>query len=203
MTIYQTGQHSMQQSKVIVITPPAAEPVTLAEAKLHCKVDSTDDDSLINIYIAAARAAAEHRTGRGLVTQTLELNLDYFPDSKIELPNVPVASVNSVKYLDSNGTDQTLSDSNYYLDNAGLKNWLILANNKSWPPTCEAANAVRIRYVTGYGQVGDVPGGIKSWILLTVGSLYKNREATLETQQYSIPERFHDSLLDPFKTWSM
>ncbi|HSH72348.1 MAG TPA: head-tail connector protein [Methylophilaceae bacterium] len=189
---------------IIVITPPASEPVTLAEAKLHCKADSGDDDSLISIYITAARAAAEHRIGRALVTQTLELVLDSFPGNEIELPHVPVASITSVKYLDSDGIEQTIAGSDYYLDNAGLKNWVIPGHGTSWPSSFDAANAVRVRYVAGYGDETKVPGGIKSWILLTVGTLYKNRESTIDgTITSPIPERFYESLLDPYKTWSM
>ena len=53
------------------LTPPAAEPLTLAEAKLHLRVDAdiTDDDSLITALIVTARQQAEHRTGRSLVSQ--------------------------------------------------------------------------------------------------------------------------------------
>ncbi len=188
---------------VIVIDPPGSEPVTLAEAKLHCKVDGSDDDSLISIYIAAARAAAEHRTGRALITQTLEQVLDCFPASEVPLPNIPVAEITSVKYLDEAGVEQTLPNTEYRLNNTGLKNWIFPAYGKSWPSTQNIAEAVRVRYVSGYGGATSVPGGIKSWILLTVGTLYKNRETSLDVQQYSIPEQFHDSLLDPFRTWSM
>jgi len=64
-------------------TPPAAEPVTLADAKAHLKVDSTDDDALIASLITAARARAEWHTGRALVTQSWTLWLDAWPQRGI------------------------------------------------------------------------------------------------------------------------
>ena len=37
-----------------------AEPVTLEEARLHLRVDHTDEDALIGSLIIAARELAEH-----------------------------------------------------------------------------------------------------------------------------------------------
>ncbi|MGN5354335.1 head-tail connector protein [Ralstonia sp. L16] len=53
--------------------------MSLAEAKLHLRVDFTDDDALITSLIAAARMAAENICRRAFVTQKWELTLDGFP----------------------------------------------------------------------------------------------------------------------------
>lgn len=65
--------------QVKVVTAPAVEPITLTEAKLHCKVDLTTDDDLITPLIVAAREEIERRTWRALITQTLELVLSAWP----------------------------------------------------------------------------------------------------------------------------
>lgn len=62
-----------------IIVQPAVEPVTLAEAKLHLRVDIDDDDTLINMLIGAARIAAENICRRAFVTQQWTLYLDAFP----------------------------------------------------------------------------------------------------------------------------
>ena len=50
-----------------LVTPPAGVPISLAEAKLHLRVDGGDDDPLICSLISAARQAAETITGRQLI----------------------------------------------------------------------------------------------------------------------------------------
>ena len=45
-----------------------------------------------------------------------------------------------------------------------------------------------------------VPDGIKSWIKLHVGALYRNREAFSQGVSVAeLPNRFTDSLLDPWR----
>ena len=69
-----------------------------------CVSISPDDDALITALIVTARQQAEHRTGRALVSQQWRQGLDQFPDDSLELPKPKLVSVQSVTYLDSNGT---------------------------------------------------------------------------------------------------
>lgn len=45
------------------------EPITLAEAKLHARVDNDVEDSLISAMIVSARQAAEARCRRGMAVE--------------------------------------------------------------------------------------------------------------------------------------
>ena len=123
------------------LSPPAAEPLTLAEAKLHLRVDFSDDDALITALIVTARQQAEHRTGRALVSQQWRLGLDQFPDDSLELPKPKLVSVQSVTYLDSNGTRQTLAGGDYEVITDGLVGRLVPAFGKSWPD-CRGVSGV-------------------------------------------------------------
>jgi uncharacterized phiE125 gp8 family phage protein len=190
--------------RVRVITPPAAEPVTLAEAKLHLRVDGADEDALITGLITAARAAAEHETGRALVTQTLRLTLDEWPeDSDIELLRPPASSIVAVRYVDAAGATQTLDTNAYSLDNSSEydTHWLLPALGTTWPAARDQANAIEVDYTAGYGAAAAVPQPVKQWMLLAVGDMYANRERSGE--KAAVPHGFVAGLLEPYRLWGV
>jgi len=79
-------------------TAPSVEPVTLDQAKLHLRVDSSDDNTLITALITTARQLAERETKRAFITQTWELHLDRaLPE--VEIPKPPLQSVDSIKAI--------------------------------------------------------------------------------------------------------
>lgn len=183
-----------------LITAPSAEPITLAEAKLHARVEASADDTLITALITAGREEAEHITGRALMTQTWEQVLDAFSDT-MELGLAPVSSITSIKYLDSNGAEQTLASTVYDLIDEAFTPRVVLKTGQSWPATYSANDAVRIRFVAGYGGTGsDVPAAIRAWMQVRVASLYAQREAVIAGVSIAeIPGRFLDGLLDPYR----
>lgn len=188
---------------LILITAPAAEPISLAEAKLHARVETTDDDDLISALIAAAREEAEHKTGRALITQTRDLVLDAFPAAEIDLRLPDVQAISSVKYIDPDGVEQTLAASAYSLDADSTPCWLLPAYGTDWPTTLDTANAVRVRFTAGFGATGaDVPEPIRAWIKVRMASLYAQREAHVGGISVAdMPGRFIDGLLDRYNVW--
>ena len=166
-------RHALRQK-----TPPASEPVSLAEAKLHLKIEATDtgEDSLIKRLIVVARRRAEVSTGRALVTQTWTLALDSFPGGVIEVPRPPLSSVASITYVDPEGATQTLAADRYRVDAQREPGRLTPAWDESWPPTRPVSNAVEVQFVAGYGDPGKVPEDIRQALLLIVGRYYAHRE---------------------------
>lgn len=187
---------------VKIITAPGEEPVSLADARHHCRVDGADDDTLIQALIAAAREQAEHETGRALCTQTHELVIDAFPKAFV-LRGAPIQSLVSVKYLDINGAEQTFDPADTLLDKDSEPGYLVPAYGKAWPDTFPVPNAVRARYVCGYGAAADVPTAIKQWMLLAIGAMYAQREAFGGNQQAALPDRFWHRLLDPYRLYEV
>lgn len=161
-----------------LVALPSTEPVTLAEAKAHLRVTATDDDTLVDSLIATARQWVEDFTRRALITQTWDYTLDAFAD-EIEIPLPPLQSVNSVKYLDVDGVEQTLAATEYTVDTAATRGLVRPAYGKSWPSVRDQANAVTIRFIAGYGTAAAVPGTIKAAVLLMLGELYARRETAI------------------------
>lgn len=155
-------------------SPPTSEPVSLALAKTHLRIDHDEEDELVKVWISAARRLAEEYTGKRWATQTLRMYLPGFPDGAIELPVEPVSSVTSVTYKDTAGDSQTLvsgTDYQTWLDHSPP---LILPEpDADWPDTeFDRAQAVTVTFVAGGGEVPDM---VKSAILLTLGYWDGNR----------------------------
>ena len=149
--------------------------MTLTEAKLHLRVDGSNDDALLTSLIKQAREYCEDYQGKKFITQTLELVLDNFPCADyIEFKSCsPVQSVTSAKYYDTAGTEYTLSSGDYIVDADSFVAKIVLGYNKSWPNTIlQPVNGVRIRFVAGYGEATAVPESVKWAMVLHMKLLY-------------------------------
>lgn len=167
--------------KLQPITAPTVEPVSLAEAKFHMRIDHTTEDVYIQGLISAARQELENITRRAFISQTWDLYLDAFPAGDVmELPLPPLISVTSIKYYDTAGVESTFASASYQLDTASAPARIALADGYSWPSTSlRTINGVAIRFVAGYGSLGsDVPPTLRQAVLLLTAHLYENREAT-------------------------
>lgn len=184
------------------LSAPGEEPVTLSEATAHCRVDGGDEDFLFsNILIPAAREAAEHRTGRVLVTQRWELTLDAFPLAAIEVPRPPLQTVQRLRYIDPEGAEQILAEGAYSVHTSALIGLIAPAPATRWPATRDQLEAVTIEFTAGYGDASDVPAGLKAWMLLAIGTLYERRESLAQGQVVELPGGFWERLLDPYIVW--
>lgn len=170
---------------LIVATAAASDPVSLTEAKAHCRVDFSTDDAYITALITAATEAVQTRTGRQLVNATFRASWDNVPDAPtigyttFPLLREPVSSVTSVKYYDADETQQTLSSTEYWTDLESTPPRVILRDAfpslYGWRP-----GLIQVTFVAGYGSSGSsVPATLKQAVMLLVGHWYENREANI------------------------
>lgn len=186
-------------------TPPAYRPLTLPEVKLHLRVDHSDEDALIGILQDAAVDTCQQLTGRSIMAQGWKLTLNGWVDV-VRLPYPEISAVSSIKYLDEDGVQQTLDPSMYVL----IGDTVHKTSGATYPELWDGPGVVEINYTAGYNagnevaQQAAVPAGIKAWLLLTIGTLYANREGIqtgVPGATAALPGRFTDSLLDRFKVY--
>ena len=185
---------------LILTAGPANEPITLAAAKAHCRVDSNDDDALIAALIVAMRQRAEALTGRALITQQWQLTGEAFPSGALGLPRPPLVSVESIKYLDVNGTQQTLTGAAYAVHTSEFLGTVAPVWGTEWPPIRSQIAAVEINFTAGYGAAAAVPQAIKAWMLCYIAAAYDNRSAVAVGQRgaFVLALPYVDALLDDY-----
>ena len=154
-----------------LITPPATEPVALADAKAHLKIDTPDEDALLATLITAARARAEWHTGRAFVAQSWILRLDAWPyDGVAEIPLPPLQAVSEVAVHTNNGLRTALPSDAYWVDKASEPGRLILNDP---PPDLRSRDCLEIAFTAGFGAA--VPAALREAILQIVADLYTHR----------------------------
>jgi len=173
---------------------PVVEPVTVAEAKSHLRVDGSDSDTYIGTLIIAARQMVENWMQRSLVQRTYRADVSGFAYG-FDLPYKPLASLSSVKYYNTDSPQVlTTLDSSYYRADL-LRGEIYLDVGAIIPSVSTQHDAVQITYVAGYepsadspqDHAGNVPNAIKAAILLVVGHLFENREATSQLRIQELP----------------
>jgi len=187
---------------LVLFAPPADEPVDLAEAKAHLRVSTTDDDVYIQQLIVAARRWAEHFTQRSLVTQTWDWYMDNgFPGEIFKVPQAPLQSVTYIKYIDVNGTEQTLSTSIYTVDNKSEPGRIYESYNQDWPDVLDTFNNVNIRFIAGYGTPEDVPEDFAHAIKIMIAHMYEHREPVIVGATISNVPESAEALLWPYRVY--
>lgn len=164
---------------LVETTPPTSYPVTVDEAREHCRIGHTDDDPYISDLIGVAVEHAQTHMHRQIMPATWTLYLDNWPDV-IELPRPPLASVTHLKYYDTGATLQTLTAvTDYVVDTYSTPGRITLAYTKSWPDLHTIENAIECKYIAGYATAALVPLRIKQAIKLMVRHWYAMREPVI------------------------
>lgn len=174
------------------ISAPATEPVTSAEAKAHSRIDGSADDTLITSQLLSAREYIEALIKGPLIQRSYRVRLDCFPSGNtLMLPGFPVVSVTAIRYIDTTGTQQTMSNTLYAL-NSDQSPCRITLNRSAnaWPSVynMEGVWSVEVEYIAGYANAAAVPQALKQAMLLIFGHWYDNaRETTSAENLREVP----------------
>lgn len=179
----------MTHSSIVRVSGPAEELISRAQAKLQARVDSdlTADDDLIDSLVAAAREDCEAFTRLCFVWSEYELRLDEFPasgDYEIRLPYPPLIRVNWIRYVDSNGAEQSLGSGAFQVDTRSRPGRVRPPYASVWPTARDQMAAVTVSYTAGFpvneagsptDYIGNVPASIVAAVKLRFADLYRNR----------------------------
>lgn len=196
-----------------LIEAPAQDDVlTVANAKLHMRVDFPDDDELIESYIATAISNIDGRDGwlgRALAPQRWELRLAGFNNGRtIHIPLPPLIEVESVKYYDTDDVLQTVPADDYEVNGIGGfgRGRVLLKHGRQWPAVGTRAENVLVRFRAGYvtdasPETTNVPAPILTAIKRQVAAMYEHREAVVVNSTVAKLPGGVEALLAPLRVW--
>lgn len=211
----------MQYGTYSLVTGPASEPVTLAEAKAHARIDSDTENDYITALIVAARELVCRLTGRAMITETWKLTLDRWPGDEqeewwtgvrdgalsqltgtsIEIRKAPFLALTSVEYLDEAGSATTVDSSIYYASPApGEFGKVTLKRGQVWPVLYRNDGTVVVTFTRGYGSSASaVPNGLKHAIKMLVAHWYQNREPASDCASGTMTPAGFSALVEQFR----
>lgn len=165
-----------------VVTPPVIEPITKEEVKLFGRIDGTTEDTLIDGFIQSVREATENYLGRALIRQKIRLSLDYWPGYIIEVPRPPLISVEEIKLLDEEDSEEVYVSTNYFVVVDSIPGQIVIRTDCTLPQNTSRFTAgIQVLYFAGYGPLAtNVPRTIRDAMMLWVMQIYEQRNLTPE-----------------------
>jgi uncharacterized phiE125 gp8 family phage protein len=188
----------------ILLSGPAVEPVSPAEAKAHLRVEHGDDDDVIAALIAGARVHVETNTRRALITQNWRLVRDAWPDDgRIFVTPAPLCALIAARVWRLNGTTQAIDTTAFALDTASAPAVLSF-NAGALPEPGRAAGGIELDVEVGYGDApDDVPEALRQAIRALVAHWYENRGLIAVSQSAAVLPQTVAALLSPFRVLSL
>ena len=188
------------QGDLVLVNDPTTKVVSYADIKSQLRIDSNDEQNLLEAYIDAATDMAENYCNRHFITHQYKL---YFNEqvqtASLIFPNCTLEETGSnkpINWLDENGAAQ--SSDKAYID--AFSNPSLVYLSSDFPGTTlkdNSANTFYFWFNTGYGSASaDVPEAIKQAIKLIVADMYYFRED--RKRQFPMASQI---LLQPYKCY--
>ncbi len=184
-----------------LLTGPALEPVTLAEAKTFLRVTDSAEDGFINTLITAARLHLEGTTGRVLISQTWRTLCDDWPaDRTLVLPVAPLLSISAITIYDPDGVAVPLPLAQFQPETKVAPARIFLPTTIAGMVALRQHNGIEIDYVAGFGPLAtDVPADLRQALLSLVAYWFEHRDAVVIAGSGSIVPTGFDALVAPYR----
>ncbi|MCJ8143863.1 head-tail connector protein [Ancylobacter sp. A5.8] len=181
----------------LLLAGPAAEPLTLAQAKTFLRVDHDAEDALIGALITSARATVEALTRRVLIDQSWRIVRDAWPASGlITAPVNPLREVSAAHVIDAAGEEIAVPPEAFLCDAARLPG-LIRVDRQMVPAPGRPLAGIAIDIVAGHGAGADhVPSALVEAVRVVLAHFYEHRDVTGPAAAF--PERL-GALVAPYR----
>lgn len=182
----------------ILLTGPAIEPLSLAEAKAFLRVETSDDDDVIGALIAGARIHVEAQTRRALITQGWRLSRDAWPeDGRLTIVPAPLQALTAARVYDFEGLAHDVDTQAFVLDKGAS---VIAFAPWAVPAPGRVAAGIELDVTVGYGAAAaDVPEALRQAIRLLVAHWYENRGLVTTGANYSPLPQSVAALIAPYR----
>ncbi len=184
-----------------LLSGPALEPVTLAQAKLFIRVSDSAEDSFITTLITAARLHVEGITGRALIAQSWRVIRDDWPsDRVVDLPVSPLISLSAITAYDENGVATALPLAQFQPETNVTPARIFLPSALSGVPILRQHSGIEIDYVAGFGSAAsDIPADLTQAVLSLIGYWFENRDAVVIAGSGAVVPSGFDKMVLRFK----
>lgn len=189
------------RSVLRLVTPPAERAVSLSEARRHLRLEDTDSDDLVAMYIEAAEQSLSY-VGRALKPATYAVDLYGHVFPRIDLPMPPLRAVTGITAPDATGAMATVDTANYtVIKTSEGRGTILTASGYSWPfpPYSPGYVAATVTFTAGYDVV---PSALRAAILLIAGTLFENRSGASPVPMTKLPYGI-DSLVGSYRELTM
>lgn len=189
---------------------PEESVLTVAELAQHLRLTPLEsspaeyqEEPLLQSKLDAATGWIDGAGGwlrRALIRQSWTLSLPCWPSDRVlRLPLPPLISVESVQYLDPQGTLQTYTPDAYRVVTQAEPGYILKKEGPNWPFLNNDPDAVRINFTAGYGSAEELAAaapGIRQALMLLVATMFENREPiAFAAQPLKLPYAVEDLLL--------
>lgn len=169
---------------MFLVTPPALEPVTIADARAFLRISTESEDEILRRIIKTARELVEAEAGLALVDQTWRLRVDRWPRSgRLAIFKYPVKAVTAVVAYRPDGSAISMEPEEFMLQHGRRPQRVYMAQY----PDAQTFCGLEVDFIAGFGETGvEVPDALKQAILTLTAHLYENR-AGLDTAKAELP----------------
>jgi hypothetical protein len=170
------------------------EVTSKTKVKQAARVLGDFDDPLLDGYIASAREMVEQYTGRAIRRKTYTASFDCVDTAMgwwdgvlemargslgvptIELPWIPLATVEEIRVFDLNDNETIAAPASYRVDasSSSLRGRIILRSGYTWPTIGRVRNGMEVDYTAGY-TAATRPASLVLAVEMLAAFFYNNR----------------------------